>query len=71
MKQKRRKRYEHDPRWDFENRVEWEVYLGVQGIKLTVLVMAPPDATDMELLTAAASKLAKQRKVEEVLEYVR
>lgn len=56
------KRWNHyDPRWDMANRVEWQVFLRAGEITLTIYIMAPDDATDMELFTAAASKLKRQR----------
>jgi len=62
---KRSRRNRYDPRWAKENRVSWDVYLRVAGdVTITVAVMAPPDATDMELLTAAASRLKRQRESE-------
>jgi len=56
-----RKWNSYDPRWEMYNRVEWQVFLRAGDITLTVYVMAPTDATDMELFTAAASKLKRQR----------
>lgn len=62
----RRRRRKHDPRWDFENRVEWCVSLGLKcGATTQVIVMAPPDATDVELLSCAVSKLKRQQEEED------
>ena len=57
----KRNRNQYDPRWAMYNRVEWQVFLRAGDITLTIYVMAPDDATDIELFTSAASKLKRQR----------